>query len=343
MFLDESATLGISEELSRVEGVDNGISNYHEAMLYAVAENESNFSAIMRSAAVGELKSYKEGVDFWNEAATGGFFSKIKAFFIRLWQKIKGIFARFMSRFDQFARGGKSFFDKYKKQLADNFAKMDKDKVKFVGYTFQNIGTANSAITSFQSESFVSSAAATYSTKDEDDLTAEIEEFRGKLVGGGKVTSSEFSKELFEYFRKDGTKEEQDEVTFQSISAVLNKADTAKRGVETNYKGLEKAVNSVINACEKGQSSAIDGQVKDEGDNATHVKNTAGYPKLIRVIKGKLEAAQTYIGAEMKACTDEISQAKAFAGQVLRVKHEATSLEEGTIYTDNIFSSVTLR
>lgn len=347
MFLEESVSQGISEELLKVEGIDNGIENYHEAMLYAVAENESNFSAIMRSAAVGELKSYKEGVDFWNEATTGGFMSKVKAFFIRLWQKIKGVFARFMSRFDQFARGGKSFFDKYKKQLADKFAKIDHDKVKFVGYTFQNIGgTANSTISSFQGAAFNASEAATYAGKDEDALTEEIETFRSKLVGGsGKVTSSEFSKELFEHFRKDGEKEEQSGVSFQSIAAVLGNSDKAKKGVETNYKGLEKAVNAVIKACEKGQSSAIDGQVKGEGDNATHVKNTAGYPKLIRVIKGKLEAAQTYIGAEMKACTDEISQAKAFAGQVLRagVKHEDTSLEEGTIDTDNIFSSVTLR
>ena len=343
MFLDESATLGISEELSRVEGIDNGIENYHEAMLFAVAENESNFGAIMRSAAVGELKAYKEGVDFWNEAATGGFFSKIKAFFIRLWQKIKGVFARFMSRIDQFVRGGKSFFDKYKKQLADKFAKIDHEKIKFVGYEFQNLGSANSAITGFQGGSFDTSAASDYADKDEDALSTEIETFRGSLTGGGKLTSSEFSKELFEHFRKGGDKEEQSGVSFQSIAAVLGNADRAKKGVETNYKGLEKAVNAVIKACEKAQSTAVDGQVEGEGDQAAHVKNTAGYPKLIRVIKGKLEACQTYIGAEMKATTDQISQAKSFAGQVLRAGvHEDTSLEE-SVDNDGIFSSVTLR
>jgi len=348
MFIEESAVSEISEAVLGIEGEDNGIENVHEAMLYAIAENEYNFNAIMRPFAIQELAAVKAGKaseTVWTEGALSNFWERAKALFMKIFAKIKGIFARFITRIDQFVRGGKGFFDKYKKQLAEKFSKLDKGKVKFIGYKFDHVLDANSNITGLASTSFSANAE---SMSDEDADKA-IENYRSSLVGGSSLSSSEYSKALFEYFRSgESSKEEIDNVSFQSISTVLGNAAKAKSSIEGNYKGIEKAISKWISECEKQKSKDVDVMSKTDGDKDDKAKatsRTAGYPNLIKVNRGKLEAAQTYIGAQLKACADEISQAKSFAGMVLRAVHESVALEgTGSVDgIDDLFGSVKLR
>lgn len=351
MFLDEQAYVGIVAEVSNVEAEATYIENYHEAMVAAVAENEYNFNAIMRPVAVAELAAVKAGkspCSVWTEGALSSFWEKVKKFFLKVLAKIKGVFAAFMSRIDQHLRGGKSFFDKYKKELADKFAKIDKDKVKFNGYVFTaHTHTANSKITS----ELMNTKFADLSTSEADAIVANrdkqdeaIEKYRGELIGKGTLTAAEFNKELFEHFRGSDSKEEINDVSFQSIASVLG-TDKAKKTIQDSYKGLEKAISKFISDCDKAKNKSIDVTVGSEtGDKDLAKSRTAAYPILVSEAKEKLAVAQTYIGAQMKAIQDEISQAKAFAGQVLRsAKHEGASFEESTIADDGIFGSVKLR
>lgn len=351
MFLDEQASVGIVAEVSNVEAEATYIENYHEAMVAAVAENEYNFNAIMRPVAVAELAAVKEGKaprSVWTEGALSSFWEKVKKFFLKVLAKIKGVFASFMSRIDQHFRSGKSFFDKYKKELADKFAKIDKDKVKFMGYEFTAAThTPNSKITDGLMKikfANLSAAEADAIVADRDKQDEVIEAARGDLIGKGSLTASEFSKELFEHFRGSDTKEELTNVSFQTVASVLGN-DKAKKAIQDSYKGLEKAVNRFVSDCDRAKNSAINVQVGSEtGDKDEAKSRTAAYPILVSSVKDLLAVAQTYVGAQMKAVQDEISQAKAFAGQVLRsAKHEGTSFEEGTVVDGDIFGGVKLR
>lgn len=333
MFLDESAYFGVAN----VEAEDNGVSDFHEAMMVNVAENESNFNSLMRPCILAERAAIVKGeapASVWTEGAISNFWAKAKAFFLKLLAKIKGVFNRFMSFIDQHIRGGKSFFDKYKKQLADKFAKIDKDKVKFVGYTFKNLEKSPVAdgLRELDSDDY---------GLDKDKVDEMIEGYRASLVGqSGTLSASEFSKELKEYFCGD-SKEEMD-VSYQDIVRVLGNADKAKKTVQNNYKGLESAVNKIIHQCEKNASSATDDLVKDRGNNPEASAKTAGYPTTIAVYKGMLAAAQQFIGAQMRAAAAEVSQYKGFAGQVLRasVKESAGFDESGNFGANDFFGNV---
>ena len=333
MFLDESAYFGVAN----VEAEDNGVSDFHEAMMVNVAENESNFNSLMRPCILAERAAIVKGeapASVWTEGAISNFWAKAKAFFLKLLAKIKGVFNRFMSFIDQHIRGGKSFFDKYKKQLADKFAKIDKDKVKFVGYTFKNLEKSPVAdgLRELDSDDY---------GLDKDKVDEMIEGYRASLVGqSGTLSASEFSKELKEYFCGD-SKEEMD-VSYQDIVRVLGNADKAKKTVQNNYKGLESAVNKIIHQCEKNASSATDDLVKDRGNNPEASAKTAGYPTIIAVYKGMLAAAQQFIGAQMRAAAAEVSQYKGFAGQVLRasVKESAGFDESGNFGANDFFGNV---
>ena len=333
MFLDESAYFGVAN----VEAEDNGVSDFHEAMMVNVAENESNFNSLMRPCILAERAAIVKGeapASVWTEGAISNFWAKAKAFFLKLLAKIKGVFNRFMSFIDQHIRGGKSFFDKYKKQLADKFAKIDKDKVKFVGYTFKNLEKSPVAdgLRELDSDDY---------GMDKDKVDEMIEGYRAALVGqSGTLSASEFSKELKEYFCGD-SKEEMD-VSYQDIVRVLGNADKAKKTVQNNYKGLESAVNKIIHQCEKNASSATDDLVKDRGNNPEASAKTAGYPTTIAVYKGMLAAAQQFIGAQMRAAAAEVSQYKGFAGQVLRasVKESAGFDESGNFGANDFFGNV---
>ena len=337
MFLDESAGFGMLECVANVEAEDNGVSDFHEAMMVNVAENESNFNSLMRPCILAERAAIVKGeapASVWIEGAVSNFWAKAKAFFLKVLAKIKGVFNRFMSFIDQHIRGGKSFFDKYKKQLAEKFAKIDKDKVKFVGYTFKNLDKSSAADDLRNLESNVYDL-------DKDHVDEVIEKYRGVLVGqSGSLSASEFSKELKEYFCGD-SKEEMD-VSYQDIVRVLGNADKAKKTVQNNYKGLESAVNKIIHQCEKNASSATDDLVKDRGNNPEASAKTAGYPMTIAVYKGMLAAAQQFIGAQMRAAAAEVSQYKGFAGQVLRasVKESAWFGESGSFGANDFFGNV---
>ena len=333
MFLDESAYFGVAN----VEAEDNGVSDFHEAMMVNVAENESNFNSLMRPCILAERAAIVKGeapASVWTEGAISNFWAKAKAFFLKLLAKIKGVFNRFMSFIAQHIRGGKSFFDKYKKQLADKFAKIDKDKVKFVGYTFKNLEKSPVAdgLRELDSDDY---------GLDKDKVDEMIEGYRASLVGqSGTLSASEFSKELKEYFCGD-SKEEMD-VSYQDIVRALGNADKAKKTVQNNYKGLESAVNKIIHQCEKNASSATDDLVKDRGNNPEASAKTAGYPTIIAVYKGMLAAAQQFIGAQMRAAAAEVSQYKGFAGQVLRasVKESAGFDESGNFGANDFFGNV---
>lgn len=337
----------------QVEAVDTYIKNYHEAAIAVVAESESNFNTLMMAIGLHENKMIREsGECVYNEGALGNFWEKVKKFFVSIIAKVKGIFNSFMSRFDAQFKGGKAFFDKYKTQLAEKFSKVDKDKLKFTGYKFSHQGEANQKLSSIGSD-YISKVKGNLSDSEASALIAErekvdetLEKMRGGLIGTGSYTASEFSKELFQYFRGgQSSKEDVSEmVNFAYLSGVLG-TDKLKKTIESSYKNIEKSINDVIKACDSASKSAIDTQVSSDASSdakGSAQKRTAAYPVVVSILKGAILIKQTYVAAQMQAIANEISQAKGFASQVIRagVKESASWAHYTEGATDDFLGTV---
>ena len=346
-----------------VQAESAGFMDPVEEALYNVAIDEANYNKILGCLAIAEVTAAHNGLDpnsVYTEGTVSDFWEKIKEFFKKLWAKIKGLWAKLVATFDQHAKSGKEFFDKYKNTLSDKFTKIDKDKVKFSGYKFlipskieTNDVESVLKIDALTGE-YIDGTTKKITMPDDDAITEKEEKFRGFLVdlfngkSGASVTSptnsytlKEMVKELHDNLRDGGTKDNDLDITFQYIATVLSNSDKAKRTFEKVYNGFERSMNANIRAVERTQNTNI----KNSADNPTDTGKSeivTLYSKLIRYIKSSFSAAQAAAAELFKAMKDEISQAKGFAAQVLRAGVRDGFKEGANLSGNSVFGMVNL-
>lgn len=83
------------------------------------AENTVNMNNIMEACAIQEFCYFEEhGTEMVYEGgALTGFIEKAKAFFLKMWEKIKSIFKKAAMMFSSKTKSDKEFLNKYKKEL----------------------------------------------------------------------------------------------------------------------------------------------------------------------------------------------------------------------------------
>ena len=346
-----------------VQAESAGFMDPVEEALYNVAVDEANYNNILGCLAIAEVTAAHNGLDpnsVYTEGTVSDFWEKIKEFFKKLWAKIKGLWAKLVATFDQHAKSGKEFFDKYKNTLSDKFTKIDKDKVKFSGYNFlipSKIDTNDIEsvlkIDALTGE-YIDGTTKKITMPDDDAITEKEEKFRGFLVdlfngkSGASVTSptnsytlKEMVKEIHDNLRDGGTKDNDLDITFQYIAGILSNSDKAKRTFEKVYNGFERSMNANIRAVERTQNTNI----KNSADNPTDTGKSeivTLYSKLIRYIKSSFSAAQAAAAELFKAMKDEISQAKGFAAQVLRAGVRDGFKEGANLSGNSVFGMVNL-
>ena len=103
-----------AEEELCCEGFDI---NFYEASMVAVAESEAIYNNSMKEVGIAELRYFEENGQemVYEPDDVKGFFGKIKAFFINLFQKIKGLIKKFIALFDSYTKSDKDFVNKYVK------------------------------------------------------------------------------------------------------------------------------------------------------------------------------------------------------------------------------------
>ena len=334
-----------------------------EEALYNVAVDEANYNNILGCLAIAEVTAAHNGLDpnsVYTEGTVSDFWEKIKEFFKKLWAKIKGLWAKLVATFDQHAKSGKEFFDKYKRTLNDKFTKIDKDKVKFSGYNFSipskiDTNDIESVLTiNTLTGEYIDGSTKKITMPDDDAITEKEEKFRGFLVdlfngkSGASVTSptnsytlKEMVKEIHDNLRDGGTKDNDLDITFQYIATILSNSDKAKRSFEKVYNGFERSMNANIRAVERTQNTNI----KNSADDSTNTEKSeivTLYSKLIRYIKSSFSAAQAAAAELFKALKDEISQAKGFAAQVLRAGVRDGFKEGANLSGNSVFGMVNL-
>lgn len=93
--------------------------NFSVAAARICYENTVNMNSIFQACAIQEFAFYEEtGEELVYEASNGeSFFSKIKQFFVKLWEKIQQIFKKAIMMFNTKAKDDKAFYTKYKKEI----------------------------------------------------------------------------------------------------------------------------------------------------------------------------------------------------------------------------------
>lgn len=329
----------IFNEMNTVESYDAVQESPYElgigGALMHVYENECNYNAIMKAAALSELKYYNEtgGDLFVQEAgALSGLVTRIKEFFKKVIEKIKSIAKKFFAKINQFTMKDKDFVKKYSKELI----RRDLKDFEYDGYKFPGIKGEHPFNVTANKESVT---AIKYDT-DSDRVNDEIEANRGKLLGGkGKLTESEFRDELKEMLYGD---KESYAVTIRNELNIISSTAELTKKAQKAEKDAIKAINDSIKTIEKIADNDIKIATKTDTDSyaaETRTKNTQRIDKLVQVYRAFANDLTVSFGAYTKALADRNRQAKAICVKALSYKHEAATLESSYEYGD-IFSGV---
>jgi len=317
-----------------------------EAALNIVAESELNFNKLMQAVAKDELGYLQEnGVEMVYESGTAsGFIEKLKAFFLKIWEKIKGLFRKFFAKINSYLIDDKKFADKYKDRVINANLK----DFKFKGFKFTNLDS-NSA----QAKDMFNAALgkldggntfATYNkdygsivnsvnmnndskkeeikravekfNEDEQDL---LEEARGATINCGSCTSTEFTEELFKYFRDDETSKEEKELSDLGTnpSDLLSIISTTKKTIDLTKKDLsdfERSIKDITKALDKA-SRDLTNAIPDKDKNKDEQEAMSIAVQVVniwaKIRKDALAIAQVVNGAKLTAIKDRNRQAKA--------------------------------
>ena len=221
--------------------------------LMHVYENECNYNALMKAAALSELKYYNEngGDLFVQEAgAFAGFMGKIKAFFLKVIEKIKSICKKFVAKINQFTMKDKDFVKKYASQLQ----RMNLEDFEFEGYAFPAL---DKDLTN-TGKAYTSTVSAVKTDSTSDDITKVIESNRGDLIGGSAMEESEFRSELKEFFYGDKDTIEVGKLGIMKFLRIIEGAKDAIKKAEKAEKDITNEINKAIKEMDKNAKKHTD-------------------------------------------------------------------------------------
>ena len=346
----------ISELLENCEAIEPRTDYFTEAALNIVVEGEENYNRIVQAVGIDEYNYFEEnGTEMVYEAADiKGFFGKIKAFFINLLQKIKGLVKKFISLFDSYTKSDKDFVNKYRKHLLG----VNMKNFEYKGYKFDD-----AKLTGFNCDKVLNAIKASVDglngdTKyaeqskekcqeflDKTSDTSDIEEtMRGAALGAcegtnSKIDAGEYSKELFKLYRDgEDSKVVLDNISISTqLSYILNTKDAVKKGNDAE-KTFTKSTNDILKKIDKDASNLTKATVDDGELQSKRVQATNRYYSLLKSAQGMVTTA---IGAYLTALKDRNRQAKSICVSAMnyKPKNESTELggySEGASLLDNV-------
>lgn len=235
-----------------------------EAM-HAYAMTDIQPEAVLEQTGESDIEVVKE-------AMVKNALEKVKAFFSKLWGKLKAFFASALRLLDGIFKDGKAFAEKHQTEI--RALKVNGMKVKMYTYTHltdaklavdapQSVAQLFSAVNVFAVHGVEKAEEALASLRDEREES--IEEFRGAILGKGALTADEYRKELFAHFR-DGAenKEDMDEVAVEPSRLLEALKDSAplKKAQEAE-KAMNKEFSTILSELKKIESKLGSAKSKD--------------------------------------------------------------------------------
>lgn len=308
-----------------------------------ITENEENFNEMMKAVGFDELRYFEEtGREMIYEGDRAkSFFAKLRAFFTKVYQKIKELFQKFMGLLDRATRSDKAFVKKYNKLLLNTSTK----GFEFKGFKFTlnavTVAGVDSAIDAYMSsQNLTGSLAVPQSDTNKIEKQQKIvvdwrsdrphhqDKMRGCVGGSGSLKDNELGKKLFSMFR-DG-KDEKVELKNVSISEqieIISNYKDARKTAKDNFKKLESTINKTLkNLKEQEKKLSKPGDKLMQDANATAVRYIS---ELYSATKDKLNILQKVNGTSMSAMRQERAQAKAICTRLVTYKPTNESARYG--------------
>ena len=310
-----------------------------EAALNIVAESELNYNKLMQAVAKDELGYLQEnGVEMVYESGTAsGFIEKLKAFFLKIWEKIKGLFRKFFAMFDAMTKDDDKFLSKYKTKLTKVSVPSD---FKFKGYKFTiDQGAKLVANNDTAIGSLIAEAQKRNDDKLNDfDMDEINEKIRGILIGDkGNYTAKEFSTALFEKLRNgESEKEEIENVTVGQIVTVLGSTKNLRKNADNNFKKMKKAIEEDIKRCDRAEKDILNDSNRDTDAKSVAISQ---YHREVEILRALLNANQLANGAMLTAIKQYGQQWKMVAAKLLKYMHESVEMD-GDVVSESHVSNV---
>lgn len=338
--------------------------NCVDAALRVVAETQNNWNSIMEAIGIEELCNYEEtGSVIYESGTISGIFEKIKEFIKKLMEKIKGIFNKFMAVINSWVASDKEFVSKYKKQILS----ADMKDFKYKGFTFTNLDEGDNVENVFAKGTVIpvtingvqykleqlTKDTATSNNLGGGNKAEEVikdlrekkedilEKYRGLTLGdvNQSIDSSEYSKELFEYFRNgDSNPDELDDTDIDrgELITIIQSKEKTQRAAEKIYRTVQKGFSDTIKELNR-ESNSILKEVPSKNSNGSPntnaTKTASNKVSVITAFISILEAVKSinvvWFGAYLQALKDQNRQAKSICVKIMtrkQPKNESTSL-----------------
>lgn len=319
-----------------------------------VYENEENWSRMMKHIGITELNYFAENgeVMVYEAGTLGSFFENIKKFFVKMWEKIKSLFQKFIALIDSFIRSDKDFVSKYKGTLL----KVVTRDFSYKGYKFTtDKWNANDALAAGRKyvedygldANMVGPKAANAMEdviKKHDGNTSDFEDgLRGKIAGeSNSLDSAEFTAELFKKLR-DGEDSpiEIDTVNVTDLLSTIDGYAKGKQAAEKDHNASEKAIKEVIKGLEKNERDMTklvpNGNENDTAEikaqRATSIKFVS---KTYSALKEVINMTTTANGIKLQALKSENRQAKAVCVALIGYKPKNESVDYESSFAGEI-------
>lgn len=323
----------IMNESIETPSIYDGKYDYTMESAYRIAaENECNYTAIMRAVGINELATFENGEEFYiNEA--GGFFSTVVNFLKNIWEKIKGIFRKFIATFDAMTKSDADFIKKYKPYItkSDVLKNFKYQGFKFtipdtinIGDVVQNGFDGIRIITGTGENEFkdvadydellrlsnsvdVAELNKIKSTVN-DEWDEAVEGIRSEVTKGlfdnkikvsNTLDAAELNTALFEFFRNDESNKitlEENDIDINEIISDLTNSAKVKTNVNKAFKKNQDWFNKQITKLNKISDKAIKDMPGENLDKIPNTfKNTREKNKITVTKQEKYKAALDYI------------------------------------------------
>ncbi len=342
-----------------LENIDVQESAYEpgfEGALQNIIDEEVNYSRLMEAVAIAELSHFEQtGRELVYEGATlTGFISKVREFFKNMYEKIKGLFKKFIGFLDSLIMNDKAFVNKYRSTIISASTKdfeykgfefkldaIDIDRElkaakKIHGLEF-NVKAGNIQANSTDSYD----TAAKNWRENKDDI---IEQMRGAMAGesGKKYDEGDFHVAVFEKLRNGKDKPEVISTVNPSNELnIISSFKEAKKTAETDFKNLEKDINQTIKDLtdvEKEIGKLITAKDEDKAIDAARSAAIRKVSATSEAEKVRLALGQKLQGLKMSAMKQQYRQAKAICVKLINYKPKNESVDlTGGAFGDIVF------
>ena len=278
---DDSIALKDENEDFVSEGLD---------IISTMIENYSMFCRYMGSNELFILEQTGSPMIYTENVLTN-LASTIKKFLMKIWEKIKSLFKRFIMMIDSYTKNDRAFINKYRQQIYRHKSLSD---FSFKGYRYTiDIGKISNAMDHCHSKyindkvlekaklnPYESNVTSDTLSKDLEKFDETFESTRGEIIhllGGsnGKYTSEEFRKELKLVLRHN--EEEKEELTDKEIDVdgmitELQNYRETKKTVDSAFKNSKKAIDSDIKEIDRMQKDWLNTPVSNPNDTTIEIK-----------------------------------------------------------------------